>query len=170
MKMLHAFSFCPRCGVKFTNKDKGYLHCDACGLKFFDSPKPCAGVIPINEKGEVLLTERAIEPHKGKLDILGGFLQTDETFEQGVMREALEELNLTLNHLQYLTSYTHGYVYQDIEYSLATAVFSAPIESSIRLEAEDDIAGYAFFDPKKVTADMLAFPELKSILDSLAKP
>jgi len=167
MNMLQAFLFCPRCGVKFADKDKSYLRCAACGSRFFDSPKPCAGVMPINEKGEVLLTERAVDPHKGKLDILGGFLQAGETYEEGVRREAMEELGVTLDHLQYLTSYAHGYTYQDIEYTLATTIFTARIESLVPLKVADDIASYTFVNPQEVTVDRLAFPELKAVLDSL---
>lgn len=167
MNMLQVFLFCPRCGEKFADKDKGYLCCGACGSKFFDSPKPCAGVIPINEKGKILLTERAVDPHKGKLDILGGFLQSGETFEEGVQREAVEELGLKLDDLKYLASYSHGYIYQDIEYTLATTIFTARIESSTVLKVADDIASYRFVSPKDVTVDMLAFPGLKAILDSL---
>jgi ADP-ribose pyrophosphatase YjhB (NUDIX family) len=168
MNMLQAFLFCPRCGAKFTDKEKGCLCCNACGSKFFDSPKPCAGVIPINEKGEVLLTERAVDPHKGKLDILGGFLQSGETFEEGVRREATEELGLKkLEDLKYLTSYSHGYKYQDIEYALATVIFTARIEGSVALNVADDVASYKFVSPKDVTVGMLAFPGLKAILDSL---
>jgi NADH pyrophosphatase NudC (nudix superfamily) len=166
--MLLAFSFCPHCGVEFARKGEGHLCCIACGSKFFNSPKPCAGVIPINGRGEALLTERAIDPHKGKLDILGGFLQAGETFEEGVRREAMEELGLTLDGLEYITSYTHGYVYQNIEYALVTAIFTTSVKSSVALKVADDIASYQFFDPKEVNVGMLAFPELKIILDSLA--
>lgn len=166
--MIQAFSFCPRCGAEFTDKGKGYLCCSACGSKFFDSPKPCAGVIPVNEKGEVLLTERAVDPHRGKLDILGGFLQTGETYEEGVQREAMEELGVTLDRLKYLASYTHGYVYQGIEHTLATVIFTTRIESSTSLTAADDVASYKFVNPKNIDKDMLAFPELKAILDSLS--
>lgn len=167
MNMIQAFLFCPRCGAKFADKSTGYLYCTACKSKFFDSPKPCAGVIPVNEQGEVLLTERAIDPHKGKLDILGGFLQTDETFEEGVRREAMEELGASLTNLKYFTSYSHKYTYQDIEYTLATIIFTACIEDPSVLNASDDIAGYKLAKPKNVTIDMLAFPGLKAILNRL---
>jgi NAD+ diphosphatase len=167
MNALQVFVFCPRCGVRFSGKNDGYLACGACELKYFDSPKPCAGVIPISREGKILLVERALDPHKGKLDILGGFLQAGETFEEGVQREAREELGLTLNGLIYIASYSHQYVYQDIEYTLATAIFTAPISADMDLEVADDVASYRFFSPKAVTEDMLAFPELKSILGLL---
>ena len=167
MKILQAFQFCPRCDARFASSDKGFLECSSCGLRYFASPKPCAGVIPINEKGEVLLTERAVDPHRGKLDVLGGFLKENETFESGARREAQEELGVELSELTYVASYTHDYAYQDIEYSLAAAIFTSRISSTADLQVADDIAGYKFFKPDEITDDMLAFPELKSILAKL---
>lgn len=166
-RVLEAFAFCPRCGAQFRDKNDDYLTCGACGLKYFSSPKPTAGVVPINEKGELLLTERAVDPHKGKFDVLGGFLKEGETFEQGARREAMEELHLTLGELTYAGSYAHGYVYQDVEYVLSTVIFTTPISGGEDLKVADDIASYAFFDPKNLTEDMLAFPE---IIESFLKP
>ena len=165
MNTLQAFVFCPRCGTRFSNRNNTYLACGTCGFKHFDSPKPCAGVIPISADGKVLLVERALDPHKGKLDILGGFLQSGETFEEGVQREAREELDLTLSDLTYIASYSHPYVYQDIEYMLTTAIFTTSISASIDLKVADDVAGYKFLSPEAVTNDMLAFPELGPILE-----
>jgi len=166
-KIIQAFGFCPRCGKEFSIKKGELLGCSACGLRYYISPKPCAGIIPINEKGELLLTTRALDPHKGKLDILGGFVQEGETLEQGVQREAREELGLTIKTMRYITSYTHDYMYQDIAYSLVTAIFSTSVEGNLSLNVADDVASYDFFNPSDISLEMLAFPQLKEIIDSL---
>ena len=46
-------------------------------------------------KLQVLLIERGIEPFKGKWAFPGGFLNMDESAEQGALRELREETGLT---------------------------------------------------------------------------
>lgn len=112
----------------------------------------------------MLLVERALEPRKGKWDVLGGFLKDGETLEEGARREAHEELGVAFKDLSYLASYAHGYIYQGIEYALVVALFTARLDDSAYLKAVDDIAAYKFFKLEDVTVDMLAFPELRPLL------
>ena len=42
-----------------------------------------------------MLAVRGIEPHKGMLDVFGGFLDEEETAEEAVARELHEELGIT---------------------------------------------------------------------------
>ena len=46
-------------------------------------------------KLQVLLVERGIEPYKGKWAFPGGFVQMDESCEEGALRELQEETGLT---------------------------------------------------------------------------
>ncbi len=48
-----------------------------------------------NEKGELLLVKRAVEPAKGKWGLPGGFIEIDETVEEAALRELKEETGLT---------------------------------------------------------------------------
>ena len=51
----------------------------------------------IVEDGKALLTVRAREPEKGKLDLPGGFLEPGEHPANGLAREAREELGVELD-------------------------------------------------------------------------
>jgi ADP-ribose pyrophosphatase YjhB (NUDIX family) len=67
-----------------------------CRFVLWANSKPCASIVVANNLGEILLTTRAIEPDKGKLDLPGGFLQLGEHPYDGARREAREELQVEI--------------------------------------------------------------------------
>jgi ADP-ribose pyrophosphatase YjhB (NUDIX family) len=66
------------------------LVCDDCGFVHYVNPKIVVGAVATWEE-RYLLCLRAIEPRRGKWTIPAGFLEENETTEQGVLREAREE-------------------------------------------------------------------------------
>lgn len=64
--------------------------CDTCGWVAYQNPKLVAGaVVTVGE--QVLLCRRAIEPRRNFWTLPAGYLELDETVEEGAMREAFEE-------------------------------------------------------------------------------
>lgn len=55
---------------------------------------------------KVLLIMRGNEPYKGHWAFPGGFLNPDETAEEGALRELKEETGLEVQHLEQLHTYT----------------------------------------------------------------
>lgn len=80
-------------------------------------PRLCVEVIIQNNKKEVLLTERNIEPLKGQWHIPGGTVLKNERLEDAVKRVAKEELGVTIKI---------GRMIGVIEYNLKN-YFSQPI-------------------------------------------
>ncbi|HVC59353.1 MAG TPA: NUDIX hydrolase [Acetobacteraceae bacterium] len=66
------------------------LVCASCGYVAYDNPKVVVGSVVVAD-GAVLLCRRAIEPRRGFWTLPAGFLELDETLEEGAAREALEE-------------------------------------------------------------------------------
>ena len=64
--------------------------CESCHTIHYQNPNIVAGCLPIWED-KVLLCKRAIEPRKGFWNIPGGYLENEETVEEGAMREVMEE-------------------------------------------------------------------------------
>ena len=67
-----------------------------------DHPVPCVDVIILNDRDEILLTKRAVEPHQGRWSIIGGRVEVaDNNIEATAAREVKEEagLEIQLTHL-----------------------------------------------------------------------
>ncbi len=75
--------------------DKERLTCPDCEFILYDNPKVVVGSV-VEHEGKIILCKRAIEPSKGKWALPNGFLENDETTEEGAIREALEEAELNI--------------------------------------------------------------------------
>ncbi len=91
------YKYCYLCGgqtSELTAHGETHWKCQGCGQTFFDNPKPAAGAILITENNTIVIAVRGSDPHKGKYDFPGGFINSGETIEQGLARELTEELGL----------------------------------------------------------------------------
>lgn len=64
--------------------------CDDCGYVAYENPKVVVGSVVVHA-GKVLLCRRAIEPRRGYWTLPAGYLELQETVEEGAQREAFEE-------------------------------------------------------------------------------
>jgi len=92
--------FCHQCGGPLRERlveaeDRPRLVCDQCGFIHYVNPKIVVGAIP-ERAGRVLLMRRGIEPRYGAWTFPGGFMEIDETAEEAALREAEEEVGLSL--------------------------------------------------------------------------
>lgn len=70
----------------------GRLSCTSCGEPRYINSAPTANGIIINNKKQLLLTKRGVEPAIGTWDFAGGFLENGEDPKAGLKREIREEL------------------------------------------------------------------------------
>jgi len=89
--------YCPQCGAPLVlrllpTEDRPRLVCDREHI-LYTNPKVFVGVIP-ERRGRILLMRRAIEPRYGAWTYPGGFMEIDETVEEGAVREAQEEVGI----------------------------------------------------------------------------
>lgn len=153
MNTAEAFSFCPRCSHPLTKDSSALLQCTSCTFRFYQSPKPAVAILIKNEKGDLLLSRRNIEPHKGTLELPGGFVDPDETFEDAIVREVFEELGITIERdaLSYFTSVIGDYAYQDIIYKVVFPIYQMPLEKTpIFLKDEKEIQDVAFYPVQEI--------------------
>ncbi len=100
---------------------------------------------------------RGKDPQKGLLDFPGGFVEFDETAESALTREVLEELNVKVSTLSYLTSVPNNYWYAGVLYKTTDLYFICEIDDFSTLKAMDDVAGLCWLDPDAIDPQQLAF-------------
>jgi ADP-ribose pyrophosphatase YjhB (NUDIX family) len=88
-------NFCSSCGSRLSSKiprgdDRLRFVCADCGTVHYENPKIVTGCLPVWQDS-VLLCKRAIEPRRGYWTVPAGFMELDETIQQGAERETWEE-------------------------------------------------------------------------------
>ncbi len=108
---IRSWRHCPACAGPLTLHEAPDLHvaCPACGFVRYENPLPTTLLLPLDAAGRALLVRRAHPPRHGHWDTLGGFLEVDETAEQGALRELREEIGMSTERLDYLGSFPSVY-------------------------------------------------------------
>ena len=88
--------YCSECGSSVVLRVPEGEHlprhvCPACQTVHYQNPKIVVGCVPVDERGRILICKRAIEPRHGFWTIPAGFMENNESLEQGAARECYEE-------------------------------------------------------------------------------
>ena len=165
---VEVFNFCPRCGSEdfITNGERSKL-CNKCNFEYyFNTSTAVAGLI-FNDKGELLFTRRAIEPHFGKLDLPGGFVEPMEIAEDALARELKEELGVDVKSMSYYCSFPNEYPFGGICVFTLDLMFKVELETLQGLKAMDDISGFEFHDLHQVNLEELPALSMKNLVNKL---
>ncbi|AIL32981.1 NUDIX hydrolase [Basilea psittacipulmonis] len=87
--------FCTECGHPLESfipplENRVRDVCQHCGAIHYSNPLTVVGTIPIWEN-KILLCKRAIEPRQGFWTLPAGFMENDESTQEGAIRETIEE-------------------------------------------------------------------------------
>jgi ADP-ribose pyrophosphatase YjhB (NUDIX family) len=156
--------FCNVCGGSINrlipqgdNRERYVCSDEACGEIHYQNPRIITGCLPIY-KEQILLCRRAIEPRLGLWTLPAGFLENQETTQQGAERESLEEANANLDIKELYTIFDIPHINQVYFFYRAELLdtdFSPGIESlDVKLFKKEDIPW-----------DELAFPAIKKTLE-----
>jgi ADP-ribose pyrophosphatase YjhB (NUDIX family) len=86
---------CSYCGHPFAEDQVWPRLCAPCGNISYVNPLPVAvALVPVDTG--LLVIRRTIEPGKGELALPGGFLEANETWEEGCARELREETGVVI--------------------------------------------------------------------------
>ena len=126
--------------------------CKACGFIKYINPKIIVGVLP--EKDEsILLCKRDIEPSKGKWPIPSGFMEMNESLEDGARRESLEEANCKFDFIRLYGTYSIPIIGQVL------FVFLGKIIND-DFKAMDETSEVKLFPISKIPWEQIAFPSV----------
>ena len=165
---LKTFEFCPRCGSKHFNiNGERSRQCTDCEFTYYANASASTAAIIMNSKGEILLTTRAFEPAKGKLDLPGGFVDMNETAEEALIRELKEELNINANNPTYLFSLPNEYNFSGITIHTLDMFFKIEVDDDIKIKTDDDVASAQFYDLKLVNIEEIGLNSIKKAIKIL---
>jgi NAD+ diphosphatase len=162
--------FCPKCGSSnFPAHADRSFKCGDCGFHFYINAAAAVAALIVNEKGELLLTRRAVEPKKGMLDLPGGFVDPGERAEDAVVREIKEELNLEVTDHQFLISYPNEYVFSGFTVYTVDLAFVCLITDFSDIIWQDDISGYVFVKPEDLDYREICSESIRRIIQFYLK-
>ncbi|HNT30378.1 MAG TPA: NUDIX hydrolase, partial [bacterium] len=129
------------------NRPVDHYDCEACGFIFWQNSKPTASAIICKRTGEILLTQRAIQPYAGWWDLPGGFLKNGEDPVPAVQRELREELHMEIEVSDLLYVITDQYGEQG-DYTLNLFYRATPLNNP--QTTADDVSAYDWFSPHRL--------------------
>lgn len=144
--MIH-MNFCGNCGNPTTEKTPLGDHqirqvCTQCNHIHYVNPKVICGTLAVWDN-QVLLCRRAIEPRYGLWTLPAGYMELQETMEQGAARETREEAEAEVTIEQLYCMYNIpriGQIYVLFKAKLIDGKFGAGDETiESRLFSEDEI-------------------------------
>jgi NAD+ diphosphatase len=142
--------FCPQCATGLATIEvaedggpKARLRCPACGWTHWNNPTPVlAAVIEcVDRDGQLLLARNAAWTAR-MFGLVTGFMEADETPQQGITREVAEETSLEVEALALIGVYDFQRMNQVI------IAYHAVARGEIRLSPE--LAEYKLFAPQDV--------------------
>jgi ADP-ribose pyrophosphatase YjhB (NUDIX family) len=125
--------------------------CDRCGFVSYENPRIVVGSVVVHE-GRFLLGRRAIEPSLGLWTLPAGYLELNETPEDGARREAREELCAEIELEGLLAVYTIKRLSQ------VQMIYKARFDGRFAAGSETLEAG--LFRWEEIPWDRIAFPSV----------
>lgn len=154
-------NFCPRCGQELQDAfvfARQRRVCPTCGLVVFRDHKVAAAMMLTNERGEILLIKRAMNPRRGYWGLPAGFVDFDEAPVAAAVRECHEETGLEVEEVKLFTV-TSG---REHERGADIIIIYQGKKVSGTLSPADDAADARYFSLDELPP--LAFKSLHQIL------
>jgi len=89
--------YCIKCGSLLKDKKEGNITrkwCPNCGWTYYENPVPASACVVLNDKNEVLLIKRKVEPSAGRWALPSGYVEIYQTPEECAVAELEEETGL----------------------------------------------------------------------------
>lgn len=159
-----AIRFCSNCGAPVTLRvPEGDTHerhvCDRCLTIHYQNPKMVVGCIA-EWDDRILLCRRAIEPRHGFWTLPAGYLELQETVEEGAIREAYEEAEARIALDGVLAVYSISRIGQ------VQVIFRARFDGVPHIAAGAESLDVEMFAWDRIPWDHIAFPSVRWALDA----
>lgn len=118
----------------------------------------------MDPRGDLLMIRRAKDPGRGLLGMPGGFVDAGETAEDALRREAIEEVGLELESMEFLLSHPNEYIYGGIRYDVLDLFFVCRVKSLVFAHPRDEVQELVICPPDQVRPEEIAFPSMRAAL------
>ena len=141
-----------------------FMKCLDCEFTYYhNTAAAVAGILVCGN--EVLLNVRQKEPGKDKWDLVGGFVDYEETLEQALSRETDEELGIKVENWIYLCSFPNTYTYRNVTYHTMDAVFFSELRQKPKLHLQtSEVSKATWVTLDKVPLSGFAFGSLSKAM------
>ena len=162
MNFSDKFKFCPACGsASFVVHNIKSKQCDNCGFIYYVNPSAATAAFIRNTDGDLLVCRRSHEPAKGTLDLPGGFIDYNETAEQGIAREVMEELGLRMSNLRYIFSLPNDYLYCGLNVPTMDLFFEGSVPNHATITAADDVEECFFIPVREINPQLFGLNSVR---------
>ncbi len=164
------FRFCPACGSqRFAKNDFKSKKCEDCNFIYYLNPSAATAIFIRNKKGDLLVCRRAKDPVKGTLDLAGGFIDFEETAEQGVIREVKEETGLEIKDVKYLFSIPNNYLFSGLNIPTMDLFFEAEVENNIEIITDNENLEVKFMPLNEINPQLFGLQSIKKAVERYLK-
>ncbi len=159
------FKYCPRCGSdNFEFQGEKSFLCHNCDFLYYINAAGAVAALIMDSKNQLLFVRRALDPHKGTLDLPGGFIDMGESAEHALEREILEELNLEVSQYEFYKSYPNQYTLRGYTYHTIDLFFKVFVKDFSVLAAGDDAAALVFKPVNEVIPDEIGLHSIRQVV------
>ena len=138
--------FCHLCGAKYIEGKEQPWVCSGCGNKSYRND---------------------VATIKGTYDLIGGFLNAGENFEDAVTREIKEELGLSMGEYSepvFLYSHNETYPFSKELIGIVSVVFATVLKTDKKIVPADDVEEVAIVDLDELDNYTYSKPEWKKAI------
>lgn len=156
--------FCTKCGkqslkkLKPKNDTHERIVCESCNDILYTNPKVVVGSV-CTFQNKILLCKRAIDPQKGLWTLPAGYLEINESVEEGAIREAYEEAYANIQIVNLLAVYSLRHISQ-IQIIFEAKLINEDVKPGIESLDVD------LFEWSDIPWNYLAFESVKWSLDN----
>ena len=152
------FRYCPKCASEnISMQSENSMLCKDCGFTYFHNTAAAVGGILVLEK-KIVLLRRNQEPMTGKLDLPGGFINYNESAEDALTREVMEETGIDIQKLHYFGASSNIYHYKGVTYYTSDIFYTADILSVESFRPNEEVSELVLADPATIDMKEIAFP------------
>ncbi len=135
--------FCPSCATPLETRETGgrtRAACPQCHFTHWNNPLPVLAAL-VEYEGQILLA-RNVAWRNGMFALITGFLEADETPEQGMARELKEETNLDVDRITLIG------VYEFMRKN--ELIIAYHVEASGTIELNEELAEFRLVAPHRL--------------------